>query len=240
MDSSHFKVAGIGLLIGAVLAAAGAATLGVGIVLRNLAPPSTPPSNPNDSPVTARGGSIVLHSYVAGQFSASSKTTQMVNLGTAASPIVLDGVAPGGTVTTPPETVTLTTSSNWKLVMTFRGKDHGEKSTTNLTFCTHVDASGNCSLDALATSTQLYVQSSVDGSGNPYGSFTPVKIDTPGLRFDMNTCDDGSTDVKESACNHPFALYFYQGSDTKPSQTFQCLDGQCVIGIGTYPGTAKP
>jgi hypothetical protein len=196
-------------------------------------------TSPNDPPVTVRGGSVLVHSYVSGQFapypSATSTATQMANLGTAASPILLTGVTtPKSNTTPPPSSVTLTPSTNWQLVISFRDKHNNENSSVTLTLCTLVNASNQCSLDNKATSQTIYLQSAVDGSGNPYGSFSPLVVDTNGLRFDVNDCDDGSSDKKESKCNHPFALYFYQGTDTTPSQTFRCLDGECTIGIGSY------
>ena len=188
-------------------------------------------SNPNDSPVTVRGGSVEGLSQI--QWAPYANTPGVwEDAGVATATVSMDGVEPAGSTTA--QSVTASSlQTNWTMTLSFRDKKDDNDNTYQLQLCTTYP----CSTSGLLSNT-LYL---VDENNN--GKFDSTLNDPAKrsdgfyrLRYDVQKCDDGSLDPRLSRCNHikqitVTGISFSAGS--VPAQgPFACRAGACTIGIG--------
>ncbi len=205
----------------------------VGFILHifNFALPAVP-SNPNDSPVTVRGGSVVTQAPPmngSNPWTCSSATACQATLPEPAVLESIDGVSlPGGPII--PQTVNLSISTNWKVTFTFRDSTGQHNDPTKaLEVCTNSD----CSVDTNQAGNTLYLV----GDGN--GTFSDQILDRYGKRYDLKVCGQDKSGNPEAACNHIFSIEVNSKSTTSPNETYQCDDGDCTLGIGALPTSIK-
>jgi len=213
MNRSHWVSAGVGLLIGGLLA----------FVLlphqKGVKPPFE--TTADDSPVTVRGGSVVIRGspWNCPKKDNYCKSTLMEP----ATLISLDGVDPMASGTTPqliPENI----GTNWKVTFSFRKPDAiNNDSTKVLTLCT---SDPTCSSMSGSAQYNLYLV----GDGN--GEANPVTRDRPGIRYDLTApCGTDLHPRHGSNCNHIHTVTVFTASS--PNGTpYHCVDGECSISIG--------
>ncbi|HEX4007482.1 MAG TPA: hypothetical protein VHX60_15000 [Acidobacteriaceae bacterium] len=239
MDSSHVKVAAFSLLSGVVLTTAIALTVGMRVIFRLAqsgggkagAPPTTTPVNPNDSPVTVRGGSFESLS----QTSWDSKG----NNGYSTSPVDLSVLVVEGNLNGISPVVNSQTgiTTNWQIVMTFRGPDDAPNDGHDaLMLCTKPGATTKtCEVGTPFIKGQNTLFLMANGKGP--GAFTADlsvamknDLDTYSLlRYDVPEC--GATGpVRETRCNHLSSIAVT--GTTSIDGTYTCQAGGCEIGIG--------
>jgi len=225
----------------------------VGFILHifNFALPAAP-SNPNDSPVTVRGGSVIT---LGGSWDCSQSSTYCVGTLTESAELLsLDGVDPRGSANNynTPQHVPLPESGNWKIAFTYRLAD-GIQDDPNkvLTLCT---SDSNCSgLPSGSATNKLYLVS--DGNG----TLTPITRDRAGVRYDLKeactaevpmpgpvpgpipsptpsptpnpTPGPAPGPVFESKCNHIHTVTVFTQKDPS-GKAYHCVDGACTISIG--------
>jgi len=233
MDKSNFKVAGFSLVLGALLAG-GFFILGVHEVVRlvggQAAPP--PPSNPNDSPVTMRGGSVEgLSYYPWSQPDSKTYPTVWETSGVDTSVVIIEGNKGG---TTPGVFSATGISSNWQINLIFRDQSDGaDYSGDELVLCSKQKENGCDQSGTLSSgSNPLYLIA----DGNSPGKFWPdltgaAKNTIDGyslLRYDVPSCGAGS--ARDTRCNHLFEIDVHNIPSLDGS--YSCQAGGCEIGIG--------
>jgi hypothetical protein len=202
----------------------------------------------NDSPATAHGGSFSVHGMLDWTSIGNAYTTIFyydgVNSTKPPTVLYLDGVDPK--TTTNPGAVKVTSTTNWSLVLDYRGPDaqhpKDEDSKTTLSICTKVDDVNNpkiCVVDNNAAAATLYLLPSLK-NGTPAGSFTPEYIDRKSsngtygsIFYDLNACAKPDAS-RHPACDHPFTVSVstYNATTSKIETTpYHCVDGECTIGI---------
>ena len=213
MKRSHMVVGILCLLLGAVTAF----LYSSGKSGKNLV-------SSNDSPVTVRGGSVVVHSPQGTSWTpyGTSSNIYMMQLpsGHAATLVDLNGA--DATTGNPAGEYQLGISTNWKILMTFRQKDgKTEDQSKTLQICTGFNGS-TCTVDSNPAGSTIYL------IGDGTGTFSDAGLDRPGMRYDR-PCP--SSDAHPDRCNHIHNITVTSYSGSSPS--YHCQDGQCSMGIGS-------
>ena len=229
MKRSHLVVGTLCLLLGAV-----------GAFLYPHHPKVEKPLTPNDSPVTVRGGSVLVRSQrwtkISNTVFQAANSTSSAPLDT--STVSLDGVPNGGTASS--EFTQPNLANNWQLTLNFRLpdglKDKGDLNLTKLFLCSKLNnAQTACDpTGPLSPNTLYLVTESQKG-----GTFS----DEPQLdnyyreRYDLQICGNNTdtVTVRDSTCNHIFDIKVDGIPNWSSYSPFRCVAGGCDIGIGA-PG----
>jgi hypothetical protein len=233
MDSSHLRIAGFSLVLGAILSGA-FFILGVRQVLRLVGAPAgaTQPSNPNDSPVTMRGGSVEgLSFYQWSQPDSKNHPTVWETSGIDTSVVIIEGNKGG---TTPGIFSATGITSNWEITLIFRDQNDGpDYSGDELVLCSKqtkytCDQSGALS----SGSNPLYLIADGNSPGTFYSDLKGAANNTVDgyalLRYDVPSC--GAGDPRDTRCNHLAEIDVSNLPGLNGSYT--CQAGGCEIGIG--------
>jgi len=226
MLNSKFAVASVSILVGVV----------VGIILTILVkgtpqvPP--PPNNPNDSPVTVRGGSVeALTSYTWSQPDREGHPAFWQTTGTDTTQVFIEGNKGG---TTPGVFSQTGISANWKITLIFRDENDGpDYSGDELLLCSNEKNYSCDPSEALSSgSNSLYVIADGAKPGSFVADLTgAAKSAIDGyslLRYDVPSC--GAGNPRDTRCNH---LYQVEVSNiTGLNGYYTCQAGGCEIGIG--------
>lgn len=177
----------------------------------------------NDSPVTVRGGSIVLRGT---QWSCASDTSCQTTLTSPAMLDTLDGVDPAANGNNP-QLISEKVSNNWIIVFSFRKSDGtSPDSNKTLKLCT---SDAQCLSTSGSAGKTLYLLS--DGTG---ALDLKDDLDRPGARYDLTApCDIDLKPGHESKCNHIHTMeVFTDPASSTKSVSYHCVDGECTISIG--------
>jgi hypothetical protein len=251
MDKSHFKVAGVSLLVGAMLTAAAALSIGASLLDRWFPIHITgTPANPNDSPVTVRGGSIEIANpsgklkpgTVGKKYAEYIENSTIANFAVYLHGVNTTGNPPWGSQTQPIENDAL---SNWKIVVWDRNRNSQEEDNTGIQICSAQPANFDNGCDT-PTST-------ISGSST-YNTYflIPIALCTnlplPDIqpaegKRDLLRIHDPADDTPK-ACGAPPPLLTNRDhighidvtladQTAKPSTyIYDCINGQCSISIG--------
>jgi len=186
-----------------------------------------PPPPVRDSPVTVRGGSVVIRGASCNQ----SQTTCTIPLGEAANRIVLHGVdliksgSDPGDQDNSPMSVTINPSKNWIITLSFRDSSGSrEDRHKQLKLCT---SDAQCQSTAGSVGDSLYLLG--DGSG-AFSSLT--HRDRDGARYDLTAaCAADTNPGHGSPCNHIHTV-IVQTAANPTGARYHCIDGECTISIG--------
>lgn len=180
-------------------------------------------TTPNDSPVTVRGGSVVIRgtSWTCPQDYNHCVTT----LSEPATLVSLDGVDPRGNGDgyTTPQLIPENIGTNWKITFSFRADKTKDDPKKLLTLCTS---------DPTCSSTSGSVQSNLYLVGDGNGKASRVTRDRDGIRYDLTApCGTVAHPTHGSDCNHIHTLTVFTASS--PGGTpYHCVDGECSVSIG--------
>lgn len=193
-----------------------------GWIIRIKGGTTTNPPTTQDSPVTVRGGSIVIHSPDAWtpELGIYSTSVDPLQKGYSAVLVSLDGVE--GKNDTTPSFVPLGIQNDWQITMTFRDKDGKDNPKYILTLCTALNKLQTaCSYDSNSVGSTVYMLD--NGGGKIYGD----KLDQSIEKYDLTNCDQDTAGTNK--CNHisTVTVTTYQGSTP-----YKCVDGTCTISIG--------
>jgi len=215
---------------------------GLGIILAWIfKTPPTPPGNPNDSPVTVRGGSVEgLSTYPWEQPDTTHHPEFWQTSGTDTSVVLIEGNQNG---TTPGVFSKTGIATNWKITLAFRDQ-FGRRNAGNdeLVLCSK-QTNYRCDLSGALSSGSNPVYFIADGK-SPGAFKTDLSVaastDLDGyslLRYDVPEC--GSQAPRETRCNHLSAIDVTGIPGL--NGTYTCQAGGCEIGIGPpTPVAAKP
>lgn len=246
MEKSQYRIAAVSLFFGALLTAIAALTIGSGLFLRLLPIRVTgTPSNPNDSPVTVRGGSIEIAtptnqvSETDGKvYNEYVETSSMPNFSIYLHGVTVDGATtpPWGAQTQPIENDGL---SNWEIVVWDRDKNAGISSNTRaIEMCSAAPSNPDNGCDAPSKS--------ISG-GNNYTTYilvptqlckVPADMKSEGKR-DLFLLHDPADDTV-TKCGAPppwnhkhdhigLIQVTLAGLGTA---AYDCTNGQCSVSIG--------
>jgi hypothetical protein len=153
----------------------------------------------------------------------------------------MDGVEPmvGGKPSGTPEQVTVSSSSNWKMALSFRKIDDSQNPSYELDLCT----SYPCSTTGPISGSTLYLVDAGASNGNFTSDKTPYD-NLNRLDYHIPNCN-GKADATDSHCNHIKTLTvsgsgisITDASGTAVTATsFLCRAGACDVGFG--PSTKK-
>ncbi len=184
-------------------------------------------TSPNDSPVTVRGGSVIVRgnwTCPPGQnycwLDLQSEPAEL---------IALDGVQlinPGDDPNkdNSPHLINELVTTNWIVQFTFRqGKSPGEGEDPGkvLKLCT---SDPTCANTGGTLGTKVYLVGDSNGTLK-----NQIKRDRDGVRYDLNACDDGSS-TTESKCNHIHTVTVITGPSS--NSKYHCIDGECTVSVG--------
>lgn len=237
MDSSHLKVAGLGLVFGAILAG-GFFWLGIHEVLQvfhtgGAQPPPAQASNPNDSPVTMRGGSVEgLSYYPWSQPDKKHYPAVWETSGFDTTVVTIEGNKGG---TTPGIFSATGISSNWEITLYLRDQDgHADyDSGSELVLCSKRSEAGCDQTGTLSSGSNTL---SLIADGKNAGTFWADLTGAAGnaldgyslLRYDVPSCGAGAP--RDTRCNHLSEIDVSNIPALNGSYT--CQAGGCEIGIG--------
>jgi len=170
-------------------------------------------SNPNDSPVTVRGGSLVVVSPDSWTCTTDWKTSCDATLSTTTAVLeYIDGV---DSATMPPHRIDFPITTNWAITLTYRDDSGKKASCTNPPKTLQICTTAGCSSDTSAA-----------------GSLLHLKGDGMGVFSTDESCGTDAATGKNALCNHIYNITVQSSSGT---QTYHCADGACSIGIGAPP-----
>lgn len=222
MKISHLVVGALCLLFGAV----GAFFFAVNGIHQ--------PFTANDSPVTVRGGSVVVRT---GDWNPIPKTsTTVFQTSTNTTSVAFDGVVANGSKA-PKEYTQPNLANNWQLTLNFRlpntQKDTGDKNLTKLFLCSKLNnAQTACDPTGTLTSGNLYLVIESDAGGK-FNDELPNLENFIRKRYDLKICGSNTdSTVRDSACNHIYDIEVDGIPAWAGLSPFQCLAGDCDIGIG--------
>jgi len=184
----------------------------------------------NDSPVTVRGGSVVVRgtwSCPSGENYCSTTLSEPADL------ISLDGVdlipsaGDNGDNDNTPGLISVgsaDSTSNWVITMSFRQSDKkSEDKGKILKLCT---TNSTCSPGSGNAGSTVYLV------GDQNGEFTAIQRDRAGVRYDLTAACGGDLQPgHESPCNHLHTLTI-ASAGTLNGTRYHCVDGECAIAIG--------
>lgn len=186
-----------------------------------------PPPPVRDSPVTVRGGSVILRGTTCQQ----SQTTCTIPLGEPANHIVLHGVQPIKSDSDPgdqdnsPMSVTLNPSNNWIVTLSFRDPDGAREDNHKLLkLCT---SDNQCKSTAGSVGNTLYLL------GDGTGAFNSLsRRDRDGARYDLTAaCSTDMNPGHDSPCNHIHTVTVQTAANPAGTR-YHCIDGECTISVG--------
>lgn len=186
--------------------------------------------DPNDSPVTVRGGSVIAITQKGWTPSTMGFMSQAtVNT----SSVSLSGVGPMGSSTR--QSVSLSgITTNWKITIHFRHSDGSDDTddvkNNRLILSTCPSGSTNCVGTALTSPGPLYLyEESLVGGGF---TLDPPLDGYARLRYELTMCDSSTSNVRDSACNHIASIKVEGVPQWAASNPFGCPGGECDIGVG--------
>jgi hypothetical protein len=178
--------------------------------------------NPNDSPVTVRGGSLVVVSPNSWNSNCAQPGTTSCDVTLNATTATLQYIDGVDSPTAPPHRVDNPITTNWVITLSYRD-DSGKNAndTKKLQICTKSD----CTYDNNPASHLLHLK------GDGMGVFSTDNLDHHSARYDESCGTDAATG-KTTLCNH---IYVITVESSSGKQAYHCADGACSIGIGVPP-----
>lgn len=175
--------------------------------------------SPTDSPVVVRGGSVSAVAYPR-WFQDPQAYTYFADVNGTPDTVYLDWVGVSGSPKIP-TSVTLQSSTNWKITLTLRDADAAHsKPATQIQIC----SAENCVIGGSFSSNSVFLV------GNQIDTTIPDSYDNAygHLHFLLPQCGYAASDP-DPKCNH-IADVIVAGFSTN-NGTYHCVDGTCDVWI---------